>query len=87
MRLKTKPQKPECTLICNQNDDDFNSVFTITDEVAKCLIRAKRDYSAKSYISAICDMESVEEVLKVSADYVNFIFIYECGGGMDYEET
>jgi len=71
-------QKPECRLICNQNDDDnFNSVFTITDEVAKCLIRAKRDYSAKSYIDQICDIESVEEVLRLSLGYVNFIFVYE----------
>jgi len=75
-------QKPECIIICNQNDDDFDSVFTITDEVAKCLIRAKRDYSAKNYISEICGLEeSVENVLKISLNYVNFIFVYECGGG------
>ena len=75
-------QKPECIIICNQNDDDFDSVFTITDEVAKCLFRAKRDYSAKNYISEICGLEeSVENVLKISLNYVNFIFVYECGGG------
>jgi len=79
-------QKPECKIICNQNDDDFDSVFTITDEVAKCLIRAKRDYSAKNYLNEVSGLEEcVEEVLKLSLDYVNLIFVYECGGGIDYE--
>jgi len=75
--MKTKPLKPECRIICEEGNDDFDSVFIITDEVAKCLIRNKRDYSAKNYLSEICDMESVEDVLRLSLDYVDFIFVYE----------
>jgi len=76
--LKLLKQKPECKIICNEEND---SVSLIIDIVLKCLMKSEFIHLYDDYFFKVNRENSCEEVLKVSADYVNFIFIYKCGGG------
>jgi len=66
--------KPECKLICNEEND---SVSLIIDMVLKCLMKTEFLHLYDDYFFKINRESSCEKVLKVSSDYVDFIFIYE----------
>jgi len=67
-------QKPECKIICNEEND---SVSLIIDEVLKCLTKAEYLHLYDDYFFKVNRENNCEEVLKVSSNYVDFIFIYE----------
>ena len=71
-------QKPECKIICNEGNDLFDLII---NEVLKCLMNLEYLHLYDDYFFKVHCETSCEDVLKLSLDYVNFIFVYECGGG------
>jgi len=96
MRLKTKPDKPECKIICN----DVNNSNSLLYEVSKILRNPKYRELYEDFVMKVNHHDTCENLLRISLDYVELIFIYDPFGVSmmaniddddleedDYEET